>query len=185
MSNAAIFLILLPSCAVYAGAFWKLEKPTSEPLYERLQTLEMTDAPASLAVAPPGGETQGQRVKRCVRVVAFLASNLALVYIAEYVASVMGASYANGAHPEDSPEWVVRNSYELLAFCYQAGACEGGTLTRRTPGVLELRAFLFGGCRCPNIALLAAVCAHSACGSSDGAADNQPGALLYSCSASS
>ena len=106
VSNAVIFMILLPSCAVYAGVFWKLEKPSSHALYERLGTVELATGrdgapPPQAAAATPLHETKAARVRRCARAVAFLAVNLALVYVrpgsafALWVA--LAIAFANGA----------------------------------------------------------------------------------------
>lgn len=95
----------------------------SEELQEQAPLLVPTPTvqDALLLSSDRSRETKCQRYWRCTKLVAWQATNLFAVYFFEYVASVGAADRANPPGSQHSTDWFVRNSFVLLAFCYQAG----------------------------------------------------------------
>ncbi|GAM25239.1 hypothetical protein SAMD00019534_084140, partial [Acytostelium subglobosum LB1] len=143
LENQTIFLIILPTIAIYGLLFFlgiKIPRTKTDALlsedtplhYEELNeelvntanddqgqipTQDDMDSMIRPEVGPPG-ETKKQRYIRCARLVWWNAINLMLVYFFEYVASVGGADLAVRSLKGD---WFNENAYPILSFCYQFG----------------------------------------------------------------
>jgi battenin len=148
LSNEVVFLLLLPSMAIYLFTFrWVLSTAEQHkqllPPHEggsddQQQPLSQAaaDSPRS-ANAVAGGaavrEALGPRLRRAVRQCLHYAVPLTLVYFFEYAVSNGFAAISN---PEPrSKSWFSRNSYEILAFCYQLGVL----ISRSSIAVVQFR----------------------------------------------
>lgn len=90
------------------------------------------------------------RAWACTKLVAWDGLNLFLVYFAEYVISVGCAAKANPQDYDTSSSWFKRNSYSILAFCYQFGVL----LSRSSLSVVRIRRIgLLTAVQCFNLVL--------------------------------
>lgn len=138
-SNQETFLCLLPTAIIYLMSYGLvLQEPIPpKPKIEGVSVNSQDDVVVSenesetqelLLKRVPGQsssqtllETKRQRYWRCTKLVLWQATNLMLVYFFEYVASVGAADRSEHPGFQHSTNWFVRNSYVLLAFCYQIG----------------------------------------------------------------
>lgn len=134
-SNEETFICLIPSVIIYMMAYGLMLHPeppavsaaspaSSSPKKEhgsdvQVDAIDHDGSPLLLEGAPK--EKRGARYWRCVKLVAWQAINLMLVYFFEYVASVGAADKSQPPGSVHSTDWFVRNAFVLLAFMYQAG----------------------------------------------------------------
>lgn len=126
MSNIQIFAVLSPMGVIYCLLFFYALVPPpqsssdGEGQSERsalVKNMVVDDTPSSDVSKPKGA----QRYMKALKLVWWNAFQLMLVYFFEYVASVGGSASAQPAEYATSPNWFLRNSYAILAFCYQLG----------------------------------------------------------------
>eukprot|EP00300_Choanocystis_sp_HF-7_P029898 c3797_g1_i1.p1 GENE.c3797_g1_i1~~c3797_g1_i1.p1 ORF type:complete len:340 (+),score=71.72 c3797_g1_i1:265-1284(+) len=139
LSILQTFLAILPTSLIYGFAYFVILRPpppAPEPTFiepapvgERTRLLSPNiginrepDAPSDSPAAPFVIETRVARVWRCTKLVLFLATNLMIVYFAEYVVSVGCADLAEpkGGAPKHA-NFFQTHTYVVLAFCYQLG----------------------------------------------------------------
>jgi len=127
-SNIEIFGILAPLGIVYCILFFYALVPpqsTSElgiGQSERaalVKNIVVEDTVGTEVPKPTGGGMV--RYIKCLKLVWWNATQLLLVYFFEYVASVGGSASAQPPEYQNSSYWILRNSYAILAFCYQLG----------------------------------------------------------------
>ena len=136
-SNQETFLCLLPTAIIYMMSYGLILR---EPIPPKA-SVERVTVQEDFAVATEDSETKElllklrsdeekenalaetkrQRYWRCTKLVLWQATNLMAVYFFEYVASVGAADRSEPVGFQHSPNWFVRNSFVLLAFCYQVG----------------------------------------------------------------
>jgi len=125
MTNLSIFAVLAPFGVVYCLLFFYVLKPPPAPFAE-ITTGEGDQAVLKVVEAPNSplldrSQSRSQRYKQCLQLVWWNAFQLLLVYFFEYVASVGGSASAQPQEYANSKDWFLRNSYAILAFCYQLG----------------------------------------------------------------
>jgi len=137
LNNKEIFYILAPLGAVYCALFFLglVPPPRSiseigespPPLLDGTRSERISLVNNMVSEEPPPTETLMPQQKNttryiyCLKLVWWNATQLMLVYFFEYVASVGGSASAQPAEYETSSNWFLRNSYAILAFCYQLG----------------------------------------------------------------
>ncbi|GAM26428.1 hypothetical protein SAMD00019534_096030, partial [Acytostelium subglobosum LB1] len=146
LQNQTIFLIILPTVAMYGLLFFVCLKPPvpQDAAYSPLKNEQKEPQPSIddnvnttsddrmiiqdidnsggdddiKPVTGPYGETSRSRYIRCAKLVWWNSVNLMLVYFFEYVVSVGGA---DTAIKNLNGNWFQRNAYPILSFCYQLG----------------------------------------------------------------
>jgi len=147
LNNTQIFAILAPLGIVYCLLFfYALVPPPPQSPISELDTQEQIDVEMTEPKVTGGGgqseraalvknmvvveDTTGSEVPKpkgskryinCLKLVWWNATQLLLVYFFEYVASVGGSASAQPDDYSTSSNWFLRNSYAILAFCYQLG----------------------------------------------------------------
>eukprot|EP00026_Physarum_polycephalum_P009750 Phypoly_transcript_09884.p1 GENE.Phypoly_transcript_09884~~Phypoly_transcript_09884.p1 ORF type:complete len:452 (+),score=46.46 Phypoly_transcript_09884:157-1356(+) len=123
MTNMGIFAVLAPLGVIYCLLFFYMLKPPPAPFTDILSGVSSpvtVEAPSSpLLEHEP--KSRSQRYIHCLKLVWWNAFQLLLVYFFEYVASVGGSASAQPQEYSKSKDWFLRNSYAILAFCYQLG----------------------------------------------------------------
>lgn len=128
MSNIQIFAILAPLGVIYCVLFFYCLVPPPQSISDLsagqaeraalVKNMVVAEDTTGSEVPKPKG---AQRYAKCLKLVWWNATQLMLVYFFEYVASVGGSASAQPAEYADSSNWFLRNSYAILAFCYQLG----------------------------------------------------------------
>jgi len=143
LSNTTIFAALAPFGVVYCALFFFALVPPPQSLSELpSDSLELSESerkePAasgqseraalvknmatdSSSVDTSSKPSSTARYLYCLKLVWWNATQLLLVYFFEYVASVGGSASAQPESYLHSKNWFLRNSYAILAFCYQLG----------------------------------------------------------------
>jgi battenin len=127
LSNVTIFALLAPLGLVYCVLFFYVLVPPPSSINElspeqseRVSLVKNMAIP--LDTAPPiDDKSSKKRYITCLKLVWWNATQLLLVYFFEYVASVGGSASAQPESYKTSDNWFLRNSYAILAFCYQLG----------------------------------------------------------------
>ncbi len=138
-SNEDTFICLIPTVIIYMMAYGLMLHPEPPPQDAAAAAAKAAadssdvqvdsiaaeekggESAALLAAGHRAPETGARRYWRCVKLVAWQAINLLLVYFFEYVASVGAADKSEPVGSLHSPNWWVRNAFVLLAFMYQLG----------------------------------------------------------------
>ena len=149
LDERAVYVLISPACLVYIAAFHYIHSAHSlHPTTARARSVRATNGdwsdwqhseqlPVSSTLADSdtesgvdngsgggggGGLSRPSPLSRAMRVglyVRWLALQLALVYLFEFVVLVGLASQADPQ--SDGSGWWYDNAYEVLSFCYQAG----------------------------------------------------------------
>jgi len=127
LNNIQIFGVLAPLGVIYCVLFFYALVPPPLSISELgagqaeraalVKNMVVEDTTGSEVPKPKGAK----RYMNCLKLVWWNATQLLLVYFFEYVASVGGSASAQPAEYENSSNWFLRNSYAILAFCYQLG----------------------------------------------------------------
>jgi len=127
MDNIKIFAILAPLGVLYIILFFYGLVPPPMSMSElpagqaEKASLVKNMAVVDEAAGDPSKPKGSKRYLKCLNLVWWNATQLLLVYFFEYVASVGGSASAQPAEYATSSNWFLRNSYAILAFCYQLG----------------------------------------------------------------
>eukprot|EP01135_Chromosphaera_perkinsii_P003176 Nk52_evm65s236 gene=Nk52_evmTU65s236 len=132
LSNKTSFMLCVPFVGVYLFFYMILEKPQYEKRVRRRAGSSSNGSDGGISEEESDLLEQGERAEdveesfcakfsRCVELVWWLSANLFLVYFFEYVISSGFASECLPKHLAERDEFYYKNSYEILAFCYQLG----------------------------------------------------------------
>lgn len=127
MNNEEVFLSLIPFAVVYFATYALVLSPpafktgASSSEGEALLSGGSSLSAVQAEYVDVKQESSLARILRCTKVVWWVSLQLAAVYFFEYVASTGAADRAEKIGKKANNEWVARNAYAILAFCYQFG----------------------------------------------------------------